>query len=105
MQVETEGRKKRPEGGTGDQERMEYARAWVRDAAGMGKRKSKDQSAEACGARGEQSCRRRASNRPDGRAQAADVAFGAMKAAELAAKGRERSWKSSWSRPGSAHLP
>ena len=31
MQVETGGGK-RPDGGTSDQERLEYARAWVRDA-------------------------------------------------------------------------
>lgn len=89
MQVETGGGK-RPDGGTSDQERMEYARAWVRDALQeWEEEKAKINLPKPAEHVGNNPLQTPGFSRPDGRAQAADVAFGAMKAAEQAAKARE----------------
>ena len=89
MQVEVGGGK-RPEEGTSDQERMEYARAWVRDALQeWEEEKAKINLPKPAEHVGNNPLQTPGFSRPDGRAQAADVAFGAMKAAEQAAKARE----------------
>ena len=89
MQVETGGGK-RPDGGTSDQERLEYARAWVRDALQeWEEEKAKINLPKPAEHVGNNPLQTPGFSRPDGRAQAADVAFGAMKAAEQAAKARE----------------
>ena len=69
---------------------MEYARAWVRDALQeWEEEKAKINLPKPAEHVGNNPLQTPGFSRPDGRAQAADVAFGAMKAAEQAAKARE----------------